>query len=100
MTPEAVATTLAMTIGQKLYNLHRGQAYQKYIDGGGSAGDAGAFGLKFQQQVSPLVLALPYMPKAARAKMITYIQSLPASAQLSIGNQIGYANEQGWLNGK
>jgi hypothetical protein len=102
MSGEGLAATAAMTAGMKLYQLHMGQAAQQWRQQGGNPADPSqgynSFKMQFQNQTSPLVLALPYMPASQIKDLQAEIKTLPGEQQRAIDAQIKTSMQNGWLS--
>lgn len=95
MTNQAAKTVVAMAIGVQKYRQARYEAYEKWLGQGNLPSNAAAFNDQFQNEVSPLVAAIPYMPKGQQQALQKYLLSLPKAAQAAFVKQVQGARALG-----
>ncbi|HUN00403.1 MAG TPA: hypothetical protein PLI96_07965 [Halothiobacillus sp.] len=97
MTLGAVQATGAMVLGTKLYQQRLGQLAQQKYGATGSPTDYLLFKQQYQQNTSPLIQSLPYMPAPQRQALLSYFKTLPTADQTRLNDQYKFAQKQGWL---
>lgn len=102
MTAAAGLATVAMTLGNRLYQQRLGQAAQAWQQNGGSPSDVqngyNAFKAQFQQNTSPLIMALPFMAPDQLKGIQSFVHSLPVAQQQQFNEQYRASQQAGYLN--
>lgn len=96
MTPQAIAATGAMVLGNLLYKKQLGVIGQSLVTRTGSAVGYLAAKQALQNHTSPLILSLPYMPYAQKQNLLKYMRSLPAADQAQLDKQFSWTQQNIW----
>ena len=102
MTQGGIQATVAMTLGNQLYQQHLSEAAQSWRQSGGNPADQKngyyAFKNNFQKNTSPLIMSIPFMGPAQLKELQSYVRSLPPRQQAQFNAQFKYSAAQGWLS--
>ena len=98
MTPGAIKATAALTMGLLQYKINMAKASQDWASQNGQNSIAPNYG-EFRQQYidtapSPLILALPMMPRAQQEGIIKYIKTLPDDQKNKLWAQLNSAGKK------
>lgn len=98
MTRDAAKTVWANAIGLQQYREARYKAYQGWLAKGNLPSSAAAFNEQFQNETSPLILGLQYMPPKQQVTVLKYISGLPKAAQEKFNQQLIASKNAGLIS--